>query len=177
MSYLPDNISDCLSACLGSIKFLMLRLVQSSRQFLTSACLLLCWSQGCTLNESDHCGDPPMVLAAGGSELYSKLCYATSQAGQYMHAFKLSQQLLQQHCVNSSTGAGGLIWRYCISAVVLYCSFCCRVQGSHGWLLTAAAAAAAVLLLVCIRSPDMRQAAAGGRCRHRAAQCGAVLCC
>ncbi|WIA11512.1 hypothetical protein OEZ85_011625 [Tetradesmus obliquus] len=25
--------------------------------------------EGCTLNESDHCGDPPMVLAAGGGHL------------------------------------------------------------------------------------------------------------
>jgi hypothetical protein len=24
--------------------------------------------EGCTLNEADHCGDPPLVLAAGGGE-------------------------------------------------------------------------------------------------------------
>jgi hypothetical protein len=30
----------------------------------TAVCCLLL--QGCTLNEADHCGDPPLILAAGG---------------------------------------------------------------------------------------------------------------
>jgi hypothetical protein len=29
---------------------------------------LLC-VQGCTLNVTDHCGDPPLILAAGGGEV------------------------------------------------------------------------------------------------------------
>jgi hypothetical protein len=27
------------------------------------------WPQGCTLNKADHCGDPPLILAAGNGHL------------------------------------------------------------------------------------------------------------
>jgi hypothetical protein len=57
--------------------------------------------QGAPLNESDHCGDPPLLLAAGNGE-------AQGQARSLVHSHKYTSVLTRHRTCAAAHGAGHL---------------------------------------------------------------------